>query len=176
MIDPAQARSFLTTGRVAVIGASDEKSNFGRTVCQALRDHGSEVVAVHPEATVSGGAPAYRSLEAVPPPIDTAVVMVPAPLAAGVVTDCVSLGIRRIWLFKGFGPGSVSEEALRVCRDADVEVVAGACPLMFLDPVTGVHRFHRGMRRLRGAVAAEPVAAATPPAGPPGEAPGRNDT
>ena len=155
MIDPAQARSFLTTGRVAVIGASDEQGNFGRTVCQALRSHGSEVVAVHPEATGSAGAPAYRSIEAVPPPIDTAVVMVPAALAEGVVTDCISLGIRRIWLFKGIGPGSVSEEALDACRDAGVEVVAGACPLMFLEPVGGVHRVHRFVRRARGAVAAE---------------------
>lgn len=163
MIDPEEARSFLTTGRVAVIGASDDKANFGRTVCQALRAHGSEVVAVHPEATSSGGAPAYRSLEAVPPPIDTAVVMVPAAVAADVVTDCITLGIRRIWLFQGLGRGSVSEEALNVCRDADVEVVAGACPLMFLEPVRGVHRMHRGIRRLRGAVAPEPAAAATPP-------------
>ena len=158
MIDPVQARSFLAQGRVAVIGASDEKSNFGRTVCQALRAHGAEVVAVHPEASSSGGAPAYRSIEAVPPPVDTAIVMVPAAVAGQVVTDCVALGVRRIWLFKGFGPGSVSEEALEVCRDAGVEVVAGACPLMFLEPVKGMHRVHRGMRRLRRAVAPEPAA------------------
>ena len=154
MINTAQARSFLTEGRVAVIGASDEKGNFGGTVCRTLRDHDCEVVAVHPSAAGAGGAPVYRSIEAVPPPVDTALIMVPAASAAGVVADCVSLGIRRLWLFKGLGPGSVSEDALEACRREGVEVVAGACPLMFLEPVRGVHAMHRTIRRMRRAVTA----------------------
>lgn len=155
MIDPGQARRFLAAGRIAVIGASDDERNFGRTVCQALRDHDCEVVAVHPSAAGSAGAPGYPSLDSVPGPIDTAIVMVPAATAAEVVTECVAVGVPRIWLFKGAGPGSVSEDALRVASEAGVEVIAGACPLMFLEPVRGVHRFHRGIRRLRRAVAAD---------------------
>lgn len=155
MIDPARARSFLEAGRIAVIGASDDERNFGRTVCRALREQDREVVAVHPSAAGSDGAPGYPSLDSVPGPIDTAIVMVPADRAADVVTECVALGVPRIWLFKGLGPGSVSAEAVQVARDAGAEVVAGACPLMFLEPVRGVHRFHRGVRRARGAVGAD---------------------
>ena len=152
MIDPVQARSFLEQGRIAVVGASDEKGNFGRTICQSLREHDCEVVAVHPSATTAGGAPAYASVRLVPAPVDTAIVMVPARESASVVRDCVAAGVRRIWLFKGFGPGALSDEAVQVCREAGVEVIAGACPLMFLEPVRGVHRFHRGLRRLNHSV------------------------
>ncbi len=165
MIDPAQARSFLRAGRIAVIGASDDEGNFGRVVCRALREHDREVVAVHPTAAGSAGAPGYPSLDAVPGPVDTAIVMVPADRAAAVVTECVALGVGRIWLFKGVGKGAVSQEALRTARDAGCEVVAGACPLMFLEPVRGVHRFHRGIRRMRRAVKAD-VGSADAPAGP----------
>lgn len=155
MIDPAQARSFLAAGRIAVVGASDDERNFGRTVCEALRERDREVVAVHPSAAGSAGAPAYPSLDMVPEPIDTAIVMVPADKAVEVVTECVALGVPRVWLFKGVGRGSVSEEAVRVARDAGCQVIVGACPLMFLDPVRGVHRFHLALRRVRGAVGAD---------------------
>jgi hypothetical protein len=29
------------------------------------------------------------------------------------------------------------------CADHDIEVVDGACPLMFLEPVKGFHKVHR---------------------------------
>jgi len=40
-----------------------------------------------------------------------------------------------------------------MCRDAGIDVVAGACPLMFLDPVKGFHKFHRTLRRMNGSIA-----------------------
>lgn len=158
MIDPVQARSFLEHGRIAVVGASDDKNNFGRSVCEALLDHGCDVVAVHPSASNAGRVKAYPSVGSVPTPVDTAIVMVPAGVSAGVVRDCIAAGIRRIWLFKGFGPGAVSDEAVQECRVAGAEVVAGACPFMFLEPVGGVHRFHRSLRRLNHSVARSPAA------------------
>lgn len=153
MIDPTQASKFLEEGRVAVIGASDERSNFGRTVCEALLAHGTEVVAVHPSATSSAGAPCYPTISAAPQPVDTAIVMVPASASAGVVEECIASGIKRIWLFKGFGAGAVSAEAVEACRSSGVEVIEGACPLMFLEPVRGIHSFHRTLRRMNRSVA-----------------------
>lgn len=73
-VDPVQAMSFLAGQRLAVVGASGEAGNFGRTIYRALRDHG-------------------------------------------------------------------------------VVVVAGACPLMFLEPVGRVHRIHRAGRRSNGSLA-----------------------
>jgi predicted CoA-binding protein len=71
--------------------------------------------------------------------------MVPAEGAAAVVGQAVERGIPRVWLHRGVGRGSVSEEAVRVCRDNGIAVVDGACPLMFDEPVRGVHRIHRLM-------------------------------
>jgi hypothetical protein len=47
----------------------------------------------------------------------------------------------------------MSEEAVHLCRDHRVSVVAGACPLMFLEPVGWFHRLHRAARRLNGSLA-----------------------
>jgi predicted CoA-binding protein len=153
MIDQHHAEEFLALPTIAVLGASDDARNFGRTVYVELRDHGRHVVAVHPTADTVAGDPCYPTLAAVPGTIDGVVVMVGADQATQVVRDAAALGIHHLWLFRGIGGhGAVSEEALEACRAAGIEVVAGACPLMFLTPVGWFHRAHRGVRRLRGAV------------------------
>jgi predicted CoA-binding protein len=69
--------------------------------------------------------------------------------AADVVRACIDRQVQHIWLFKGLGgPGAESEETIGLCREAGVNVVEGACPLMFLEPVGVGHRIHRGLRRL----------------------------
>ena len=153
MIDPAQAQAFFSAGRIAVVGASDEPKNFGRTIVAALQDHGIETVAVHPKAISVAGADCYPSVAMVPGQVDGVIVMVPGDTAVGVVRACVDQGVTRVWLFKGAGPGAVSDEAVRLCDDHDITVIAGACPLMFLDPVRGVHMVHRALRRANRSLA-----------------------
>jgi predicted CoA-binding protein len=153
MIDPAQAKAFLSAGRIAVVGASDHPKNFGRTIVEALCKHEIDAVAVHPRTTSVAGAACYPSLALVPGPIDGVIVMVPGDAATGVVRACIDRDVRRIWLFKGAGPGAVSDDAIRLCRDHDIAVIPGACPLMFLEPVRGVHRVHRALRRANRSLA-----------------------
>ena len=51
MIDPEMAREFLAQRRLAVVGASDDPKNFGKSVYKALKEHGCSVAAVNPNAT-----------------------------------------------------------------------------------------------------------------------------
>ena len=155
MISTRAAQSFLDLDRIAVIGASADERKFGNVVYRALRDAGKDVVAVHPTATAVAGDPCFASVAEVPGGVDGAVVMTPPAAAAGAVRSAIDAGVRRIWLFKGIGAaGSATREAIELCTSEGVEVVAGACPLMFLEPVGGAHRLHRTMRRFTGAVAA----------------------
>src|SRR4051812_93365 len=155
MIDPQMVESFLGSDRIAVVGASDDPKSFGSTVFQALLDHGCTVVPVNPAHDKVAAMTCYPSLEAVPTAVSAVLVMVPAAAAVSVVHDAINLGVKRIWLFKGLGGhGAVSEGALAACAEHGVDVVAGACPLMFLEPVGGFHRFHRAMRHLNHSVAA----------------------
>ena len=146
-IDEGEAQWFLASGRLAVVGASDRDGNFGSTVVAALQKQGVATVAVHPSGRPVSGADCYRSVAEVAGRIDGAIVMVPPTRSAEVVAECIEAGVPRIWLFKGAGAGAVSDEAVRLCAEAGVGVIAGACPLMFLEPVRGVHRLHRVLRR-----------------------------
>lgn len=152
--------AFLAGHRIAVIGASDDPKSFARTIYTELKAHGYEPVAVHPNAGSVDGDPAHSDLASVPGHLDGAIVMVSAEHAVDVVGECIDGGIEKIWLFQGLGgPGAVSEEAVRACADAGVDVVPGACPLMFLEPVGWFHRLHRSARRGRRTlvVASEPT-------------------
>jgi predicted CoA-binding protein len=83
------------------------------------------------------------------------IVMVGQDRAAGVVRQAVTRGVGHVWLFKGLGgDGAVSDEALALCEQHGIEVVAGACPLMFLEPVGWFHRIHRSARRHNGSLRA----------------------
>jgi predicted CoA-binding protein len=147
-------RTFLDGHRIAVVGASDKKDSFGKAICRALLDHGYDAIPVHPDGGEVDGRPCYPSLADVPEPLDGVIVMVPPGAAVHVVEDAATLGIAQVWLFKGIGgKGSVSPDVLETCAAHGIDPIAGACPLMFLQPVAAMHRVHRGVRRLKGAVA-----------------------
>ena len=142
---------FLAQKHLAFVGVSREPKQFANAVYRRLRDDGRVLYPVNrsEEAATIEGDVAYHQLTDVPDPVDGIVVMVPRPAEADVVRQAIERGIPRVWLHRGAGQGPVSAEAVRLCRDAGVAVVDGACPLMFEEPVRGVHRVHRAMIRRR---------------------------
>jgi acyl-CoA synthetase (NDP forming) len=152
-VDQNAVRSFLAQRRIAVIGASNDSRGFGGAVYRLLRDRAYDVVPVNPNADVVAGDTCYRDVKAVPGHVDAAILMVHRDRSAALVRECLDRGVQHIWLFQGVGgAGAVSDDAVELCREHGVSVVAGACPFMFLEPVTGAHRFHRALRRWRGAL------------------------
>jgi hypothetical protein len=153
MISTDSVGEFLAGKRLAVVGASDDKSKFGNTIYRALRNHGYDVVAVNPHADHVAGDVCYPDVGDVPTPLDGVVIVVGRASAVDVVRACVRHHVPRIWLFKGLGgEGAVSDEAVELCNDNGIDVIAGACPLMFLQPVGWFHKLHRGMRHLNGSL------------------------
>ena len=151
-ISNQDVQSFLGGKRLAVVGASDDLKNFARTIYTELKAHGYEPVAVNRNGQVVDGDQCYPSLNDVPGHLDGVIVMVNKDAAADVVRDCVARNVNRVWLFKGAGAGAVSDEAVALCDANGLDVIAGACPLMFLEPVGWFHRLHRGIRHMGGSL------------------------
>lgn len=146
------AREFLGLRRLAVVGASDDPKKFGNTVYMELKSHGYDVVPVNTNAALVDGDPAYPTVSSIPTPVEGVVVMVKSDAALDVIDDCAAAGVKRVWLFKGAGPGAASSDTVARCEQHGIEVVAGACPLMFLEPVAWFHKFHRTIRHLNGSL------------------------
>ena len=73
-----------------------------------------------------------------------------ASVADNVVDKVEEAGVKRVWMHRGTGTGSVSPAAVSFCRDHGIEAIAGACPFMFLPRTGFVHRTHRFLSRLFG--------------------------
>jgi uncharacterized protein len=154
MIDPTAASAFLAQPRLAVVGASEDPKSFGTTIYKELRARGRGVVPVNPGRSTVQGDPCFPDLAAVPGDLDGVIVMVGADKAPDVIRAAAARGVPRVWLFKGIGaPGAVSDEAVALGDELGLEVIAGACPMMFLEPVGWFHRTHRAFRRMNHSVA-----------------------
>jgi predicted CoA-binding protein len=149
---PSQAviDDFLAQKRLAFVGVSHDPKEFSAAVYRQLRDRGYELVPVNPGDGVIEGDPCLPDVASLPDGIDGAIVMVPPDASAPVVEACIARGIPRVWLHHGLGPSSATDEAVALCREHGIEVVDGACPMMFAEPVGWFHRVHRSGRRLTG--------------------------
>lgn len=148
MTSRATIDDFLGQDHLAVVGASRDPKAFSTAVCRELRNHGYTLHPVNADADEVDGERCYRAVSDLPPDVGGAIIMVSAERSADAVEECLDHGIPRIWLHRGVGPSSVSEEAVERCVERGVPVVAGECPLMFVEPAAAVHRIHRFGRKL----------------------------
>ena len=148
------ASEFLAHKRVAVTGVSSRNpQNHGSNVVyKRLRDRGYEVFAINPNANEVEGDPCYHELESVPGGVDWVVIGTRPETADATVHECVDLGIKRIWMHRAFGSGSVSEEAAEYGRQHGATVIDGGCPCMFEPTSDPGHRVMRVMCTLTGKV------------------------
>ncbi len=141
-------QGFLEQKHLAFVGVSRKSKAFPNAVYRHMRDAGYEMVPVNPNAEAIEGDLCYATIEAVPDPLEGVVVMVNSEAAVDVVRQCIDRGVKRIWLHRGLGSrGAMSDEAVQLCEANDVEVVAGACPLMFVGPTRHVHWLHKQLAR-----------------------------
>lgn len=135
-----RAEEFLALRRIAVAGVSRSSGEAANLVYRKLRGAGYDVVAVNPRAERVEGDPCYAELGAIPGAVDGVVIATPPAAADDMVRQCHALGIRRVWMHRSFGSGSVSDAAVQYCQDHDIAVIPGGCPMMFCEPVDVGHR------------------------------------
>jgi predicted CoA-binding protein len=144
------AQEFLAQKRLAVAGVSRSRDQAANVIYRKLRDTGHEVYAVNPQAEEVEGDCCYPDLRSIPERVDGVVVVTPPQAVSAVVRECIELGVPRVWMHRSFGPGSYSQEAERLAREAGITVIAGACPMMFCEPVDLGHRCIRWFLRVSG--------------------------
>ena len=146
------AEEFLAQPCIAVAGVSRDPKQPANLIYRRLRDAGHETFAVNPNAQEVEGDPCYAGIAALPKHVDGVVVVTTPDVAEGVVADCISAGVQRVWLHRGMGPGSVSAAAIDRCREHGINIIPGACPNMFGATSDGGHRCMRVMLRAAGKI------------------------
>jgi uncharacterized protein len=126
------ASEFLTHKRVAVTGVSRHPGGHGANVVyQRLRDRGYDVFPVNPKADVVEGDACFHDVRSIPGGVEAVVIATSPDHADETMRECIDLGIKHVWMHKGPGAGSVSEEAAAHGREHGIAVIDGGCPCMF---------------------------------------------
>lgn len=118
---------------VAVVGASATPGATGNRVLRFLMAHGfaGAVYPVHPRLTEVEGLPCYPSVDAIPGPVDLALIAVGAERARAVLADCAAKGVAYAVIFSsGFGETGAPGQAL----EAELAAFARTYGIRLLGP------------------------------------------
>ena len=144
---------FLAGKRVAVTGVSRTPQGHGSNVVyRRLRQRGYEVFAVNPEADQVEGDTCYPDLASIPGGVDWVLIGTRPQTAEATIRECADLGITRVWMHRGPGPGSVSHSAAEYGRQRGITVIEGGCPCMFGPTADPGHKAMRLVYTLTGNV------------------------
>jgi predicted CoA-binding protein len=141
----ALTEDFLAQKRIAVAGVSRTKEDAANLIYRKLRDTGHEVFPVNPNADVFEGNTCYPDVKAIPGGVDGVVIVTKPEIVEQIVHDCAEAGVRRVWMHNSFMGSSVSPAAVQFCKDHNITVIAGACPMMYCQPVDFGHKCMRWM-------------------------------
>ncbi len=144
-------QDFLAQKRIAIVGVTHDEKAWGRTLYDEFKKRGYDTYAVNPAGDIPG-IQCYPNLSKLPMKVDGALFAVPPDVTDQVVREVAALGIPRVWMHKGAGPGSVSVEAIRFCHERNIAVVYGVCPFMYLQPQGFGHKMHHTFSKMFGAL------------------------
>jgi predicted CoA-binding protein len=150
-VDPL-VKDFLAQKKIAVVGVSDKRETGCNQAYRKFKENGYTVSAVNPRIASFEDDPCYPDLASIPEKPEAVFILTNPKVTEEIVQQCVDLGVKHVWMhcLMGTKPGlaasmtSVSQDAVRMCRENGIQVIPGTCPNQFLKPDFG-HRLMRGM-------------------------------
>lgn len=113
--------------RVAILGASNHPERYAHLAFRLLREHGHEVLPVHPALADIEGVPVARRLGELAGPVDTLTLYVRPEIAEGALPEILALRPGRVI----FNPGTESPK-LRDSLSREGILWVEACTLVML--------------------------------------------
>lgn len=144
---------FQEDKKVAIVGASNNKDNFGRSLLAELRKKDYQVFPVNPKCTEVEGLACVPTVKELPQDVFGVILAVPPSLTDEIIDQCIGTPIKRVWMIRGVGKGSYTESAHLRCKENNIALVYGFCPMMFLGD--GMHKFHFWLKKTFGKFPAE---------------------
>lgn len=146
-------RAFVEDKKVAIVGASSNKENFGLYLTKELGKKAYQVIPVNPKYKEVENIPCVPTVKDLPKDVHSVILAVPPSLTEEIVEQCIGTPIKRVWMIRGMGRGAYSERAYQLCTENKIAVVYGFCPMMFYGE--GMHKFHFWLRKTFNKLPAE---------------------
>jgi predicted CoA-binding protein len=144
MATKAAIDEFLGYKKLALMRLSKNTLVHGVLMDDELRPKGYEVTVVYLDDSTGG-----PKLSSVKDEVEGVIIAVPKDQAERAVREAIEAKVPRIWL----QAGSETPEAIALCEQNRTGVVSGACVLMYAEPVSSFHAFHRWLWKTFGLLA-----------------------
>lgn len=108
---------------IAIVGVSHDLEKYGSRIFRDLVQSGYRVVGVNPKGGEVAGQKLFKNLDEISPKPDLVITVVPPAITEKVVEQCQKLGISQMWM----QPGSESERAIELAKNAGITLTANAC-------------------------------------------------
>ena len=159
---------FLNQKRIAVVGVSSKRNTPANGIYRKLKELNYEVFAVNRSGEKYESDPCYPDLQSIPSTIDGVIIVTNADSSEKIVEQCIAMNIPRVWMHCSAGTvhrvssenrrgntSSVSGKAIRLCREHNIAVIPGACPMMFCEPADWFHKTMRWILSITGKLRVE---------------------
>jgi len=112
---------------IGFIGASIHKEKWGYKKFKEIKNAGFKVYPINPKYDTIYGDKCFPNLKSLIEFLnkkpDLVITIVPPKITEKVVEQCRVYGINKIWM----QPGSESQEAIKICKENNIEFVHGIC-------------------------------------------------
>jgi uncharacterized protein len=139
-------QDFMAQKTLAVVGMSRDPRSFSANAAKELKGKGYRLFAVNPNAAEIAGEKCYPGVSELPEKVGGVIFFTPPSATEKAVKDAYQAGARRMWIQQG----AQSPAALAFCKEKDLAAISGQCILMFAEPVSSIHGFHRWVKKLFG--------------------------
>lgn len=146
----ADIDQFLNEKHVGVVGVSRTPSKLGNSIYKKLKKPGRALYPIHSSMEFFDGDKCFPDIEQLPAEVSALLVSAKPESCLQTLKKLSYRNIKRVWIFTGPGDKTGIDEELDMLSGSGINVIYGYCPLMFLEPVTSVHSFHRFFVRLFG--------------------------
>lgn len=141
-----QIKQFMAQKNMAIVGVSRDSKKFGNTVLKELKGKGYILFPIHPELKEVEGLKCYPSVESIPKQATSIFICTKPDKTIGIVKETIAHGIKHIFLQQG----AQNDEAVAYALEKGANIIPHKCMLMFAEPVTSIHKFHRTLSKIFG--------------------------
>ncbi len=114
--------------KIALIGATNDKTKYGNIILHDLLNKGYTVFPVNPKASSIDGYKAYKNLEQLiqEQQVDLLVFVVPPKITYQILQEALKLNLKKVWI----QPGAGNEEVRNFLEKNHFEYLMDACVMV----------------------------------------------
>jgi len=146
MVTKANIDQFFESKKIAIAGVSRNPKKFPTVIFTELKQKGFTVFPINPNADVIGGVKCYPDVASLPAEVESLAIVTRKDKTESLVDAAISCGIKNVWIQQM----SETPAAVEKAKNAGINVIYKKCLFMFSEPVAGMHKFHRSIKKLFG--------------------------